>query len=124
MPKLEWKTGADRDYEGNRRIVEKRLQKRGRNIVIDMIRLKDIRQSIKMISHPQGHIVKLQKQRAGSLILKYLRKSNEQKEFFDMMKESISLFLKIQSGLKYAVTRKMHKKQMLREYWQAILERC
>ena len=124
MPKLEWKAGADRDYEGGRRIVEKRLQKRERNIVIDMIRLRQIKHSIKMISHPQGHIFKLQKERAGALIVKYLRKSHEQKQFFDMMKESIHLFLKIQRGLKFAVVRKMHKKQMLREYWQAILDRC
>lgn len=75
-----------------------------------MIRLRQVKHSIKMISHPQGHIFRLQKERAGTLILKYLRKSNEQKQFFDMMKESIHLFLKIQRGLKFAVVRKMHKK--------------
>lgn len=91
---------------------------------MDYLTMRAIHNSLKVISHPRGCCVKIQKKRAEKIVLRQLEVLRRQKIFFALMRETMGLFLKIQKGLMYSVSRKRHKKEVLKEYWQCILERC
>ena len=91
---------------------------------MDYLTIRKIQHSLQVISHPRGLAVRVQKERAGQIVLQYLRQNKRQNDFFGMMRATIHLFLRIQRGLKDSVRRKMLKKEVLREYWQGVLDRC
>lgn len=96
MPKKELKPQIEYGTDGPpRRIVEKRLHRRVRQIAMDHLSLRKIRHGLQLISHPKCHIVKLQKERAAKIVVAYLRKMKNQNAFFGAMRESIDLFMKI-----------------------------
>lgn len=70
MRKIDWKPAEL--YDEPRKIVEKRLQKREREIVMDYQHIRKVQASLNVVANPRGFCVRVQEKRAEKIVRSYL----------------------------------------------------
>ena len=120
--KIDWPAPEPHEH-GQTKIVEKRLKRRERQIVLDYLTIRKILYGVRLMSHPRGYIVKTHKERARAIVLQTLETTRVQNILFAKFRETYTMFQRIQVRSRQYITRKRYKKRMLRYYWDTILER-